>query len=111
MREGEQKAFPKGLLLLVTDSISDASEHVFKNGREKKKNPTEKGIPPSLLTPSTYSVSEVKNDIQPTQAPCGHLPQEQGGAPLYLHRNPERGCWLTHCEILFLYLEVMNYFI
>lgn len=31
--------------------------------------------------------------------------------PSFFSEKAEREHWLTHCEILFLYLEVVNYFI
>lgn len=54
---------------------------------------------------------------------CSLDPGTGGPGPLWVapghpHRKPsffseeaEREHWLTHCEILFLYLEVVNYFI
>lgn len=33
------------------------------------------------------------------------------GTPIFFSEKAEREHWLTHCEILFLYLEVVNYFI
>lgn len=35
----------------------------------------------------------------------------EGPGPPLFPEKAEREHWLTHCEILFLHLEVMNYFI
>lgn len=44
------------------------------------------------------------------QGRLGGSPASRTG-PLLFSEKAEREHWLTHCEILFLHLEVMNYFI
>ncbi|VTJ68765.1 Hypothetical predicted protein [Marmota monax] len=120
--------FLMGLILLVTDSIFHARKYIFKNGRKKKEQ--KKGIPPFPLhlRHIVFSRSKKKKKTNPLQklfvgawlhrsrrnpratsgCPLPRLPAQE---PLLSSEKAQRGHWLTNCEIAFLYLEVVNYFI